>query len=509
MAKYIFFTGGVVSGLGKGITAASLGRLFKARGYKVSVLKFNPYFNMDTSNLSPYQHGEIYVTEDGREGDLVLGHYERILDENLTARNDVTSGEIYSAVISKERENMYGGVAVQVVPHITDEIKQRVTEVGESGADIVIVEVGGTVGDIETQPYMEAIRQLRGDLGKNNVAYVHVSLVPFIEVSGEQKTKPTQHSVKELQNLGIQPDVIVCRSELPLGTSSRNKLSLFCNVDKDCIIENLVSPNIYELPLKLEEEGMCRVISRKLRLEDREPDLDEWRALCDRIRANDGCGKSVKIAIVGRHVEKYDAHLSLREALKISGVNSDVKVDFIETDCATFSEETLKNADGLIITADYMTHNFDGKIAAVKYAIKHDMPVLMIGMGVKAGLMAIKDEFGLTKEPMLDGVYKGRPYFKKGAYQTRLKGGSSLQRIYGAELVSERHHHSQQINAAFIKEADAAGVAVCGTSSSDGSIDGFEMKNKKFFIGVVFCPEFISRPNHAHPLFNAFVESLK
>ena len=510
MTKYIFITGGVVSGLGKGITAASLGRLLKARGYKVTALKFNPYFNIDTTNLSPHQHGEIYVTEDGREGDLVLGHYERIMDENLSSRNDVTSGEIYSSVIAKERANLYNGVAVQVVPHITDEIKQRVFEMGKTDADIVITEIGGTVGDIETHPFIEAVRQAKSELGKANVAYIHVTLVPYIEVSGEQKTKPTQHSVKDLQNLGIQPDILVCRSDYPLGADSKNKLALFCNVDKSCIIENLVAPNLYGLPLTLEKEGLATAVLKKLGLEEREPELAsvaDIAARCERVSHED---KAVRVALIGRYVEKYDAFLSVREALILGGFVNNVNVEIVGIASDSLNETNVKDLniyDGVVLPAGFGAVDFENKQIPARFCRENDIPLLMMGMGAQAGIMEYSAAVGINNfEPIILSMRKGQPYFKKGAFNTRLNKNSRLREIYGRDLITERHHHRRQINPEIVPLLKNKGLIISG-KSSDGEVDSFELPEKRFYIGVMFRPELTSRPEEPSKLFAAFIKS--
>ncbi|MBQ4049734.1 MAG: CTP synthase [Clostridia bacterium] len=515
MAKYIFVTGGVVSGLGKGITAATLGRLLKARGYKVSALKFNPYFNVDNTFMSPFQHGEIFVTEDGREADSVLGHYERIMDENLCSLNDVTSGEIYSAVIAKERENKYDGVAVQVVPHITNEIKLRVKEIGTSDVDIVIVEIGGTVGDIESHPYLEAIRQMKSDCGKNNVAYIHVTLVPYIDVSGEQKTKPTQHSVKELQNLGIQPDVIVCRSEYPLGASSKSKLSLFCNVDKDCIIQNLVSPHLYSLPLALENEGLAKAVIRKLNLEDREPDLATLSDLANKAEKTFNGDKKLTVALVGRHVDKYDAFLSMREALTLGGIVNGIRVEIKNINSDDLNDENismLKEVDGVLIPSGFGAKDFENKQKAVEYCRINDIPTLMTGMGAQAGI----SEFAVNQvkidvdkiNPIIASEKDGQPFFKKGAYKTELKKGTLAHKIYGKSNITERHHHRRQINMAIADAVEKSGLIISGISS-EGGIDAFELADKNFFVGVMFRPELTSRPEAPNKLIVAFIKACK
>jgi len=513
MAKYIFVTGGVVSGLGRGITAATLGRLLKARGYKVTALKFNPYFNVDNTFINPFHQGEIFVTEDGREADSVLGHYERIMHENLSSVNDVTSGEIYSAVIAKERENKYNGVVVQVVPHITDEIKLRIKEIGNNDVDIVIVEIGGTVGDIESHPYLEAIRQFKSDFGKNNVAYIHVTLVPYIDVSGEQKTKPTQHSVKELQNVGIQPDVIVCRSDYPLGTSSKNKLSLFCNVDKDCIIQNLISPSLYNLPLSLEEEGLASVVLRKLSLQDRQPDLSTLTEFAKKVENTLNTNNKLSIALVGRYVDKYDAYLSMREALNLSGIYNGIKVEIKNINSDDLSKENidcLKDVDGVVIPSGFAANDFENKDIAIEYCRKNNVPTLMIGMGAQAGILEFANnelKVDVNKIPPIVSIIKdGQPFFKKGAFKSNIVKGSKLYEIYGENVIVERHHHRRQINPEIVDSLTKKGVVICA-NSQEGDVDAYELPNLKFFVGVMYRPELTSRPETPNELILSFIKN--
>jgi CTP synthase len=477
MAKFVFITGGVVSGLGKGLTAASLAMLLKARGCSVALQKIDPYFNVDSSNLSPYQHGEIFVTDDGTECDLVIGHYERIADENLDKFSDVTSGRIYSSVIAKEREGRYEGRTVQVVPHITDEIKSCIRALESRGADIIITEIGGTVGDIECHPFLEAIRQLQPEVGRDNVAYVHVTLVPYIEMSGEQKTKPTQHSVKELQNVGIQPDIIVCRSEYPIGESSKKKLSLFCNVSPDCIIENLTTDELYNVPLRLENENFAAVVLRKLRLDAPAPDLSRRREFCGRADALKSAEKSVKIGVVGKYVQKPDAYLSLTEALFYGGVALGARVQtvFIASDSLTAAnaESRLAGLDGVIVPAGFGSRGFEGKIAAAEFCRKNNIPCFMSGLGFQAGVIefarnavrmpnAVSAEFDPAAQNPLIVKRGGNLPFKKGARNTALKDGSRLASIYKATKIAERHRHKFEVNPAARAALESAGLIFCG-----------------------------------------------
>lgn len=519
MAKFVFVTGGVVSGLGKGITAASLGRLLKARGYRVTLQKFDPYFNVDSSNLSPYQHGEIFVTDDGGESDLVIGHYERFIDENLGRKNDITSGQIYSSVISKERQGYYNGGTVQVVPHITNEIKSRIRALDNDEADIVIVEIGGTVGDIETHPYLEAVRQCRAELGKGNVVYIHITYVPYIEVSHEQKTKPTQRSVKELQDVGIQPDVIVCRSDYEIDTSSKNKMSLFCNVEKDCIIQSLTTDNIYSVPLNLESQGLAKVVLRKLKMDDAQPKLEDWKAFYDKITELGTRKDGIRIVIMGKYVEKHDAYISLCEALYHSGVASDTKVtiDWMSSDRIGDKKLTkLGDYDGVIVPAGFGMRGFEGKIAAVRYARENDIPILMIGLGAQAGLIEYaRDICGIggansmemdpkTEFPVVTRSGDG---FRKGAQECILRSGSVVRRIYGADKITERHRHKYEFNKDYVKALEKKGLVFSGESPSGKYPEIFELSDKKFFIGVIFRPEFRSRPFKTHPLLDAFLQA--
>ena len=519
MTKYVVITGGVVSGVGKGITAAALGALLRARGYNVTLQKFDPYFNVDSSNLSPYQHGEIFVTEDGAETDLVIGHYERFIDGCLTGKSDITSGRVYSKVIENEREGKYDGSTVQVVPHITDEILNQLLVFDDD--TIVIVDVGGTVGDIECTPFIEAFRQLRVLRGFDNVAYVHVSFVPFIEMSGEQKTKPTQHSVKELQNVGIQPDVIVCRSDYPLESGSKKKMATFCNVRQDCIIENLTVDNILEIPLKLENEGFASVVLRKLRLEDRPANLSKWQEAV--AAAHDVGGKpALRIAVAGKYVEMHDAYVSLYEALRYSGyaIGANCETVGIGSDTITEknAEKKLKGFDGIVIPAGFGERGFEGKIACAAYARKHDVPCLMIGLGAHAAVvefardvMGIKDADSVEfdKECAQPVVYTGKTSFKKGSQVTKVKRNTRLYEAYGAEKIKMRHRHRYEINPAYTEDFEKAGMRITGKSAY-GYIDAFEFGDKKFCVGVSFQPEFNAKVGNPDKLITLFLsECLK
>ncbi len=511
MTKYVVMTGGVVSGIGKGITAASLGTLLKSRGYKVTLQKFDPYFNVDSSHLSPYQHGEVFVTDDGSETDLVIGHYERFINDNLDWRSDITSGRIYRKVIDNEREGKYDGSTVQIVPHITDEIRNQLLKFDDD--TIVIVDVGGTVGDIECTPFLEAFKQLNVLAGENNVAYVHVSYVPFIEMSGEQKTKPTQHSVKELQNVGIQPDVIVCRSDYPLELGSKKKMAAFCNVYPDCIIENLTNDRILEIPLKLEAAGFATAVLRKLKLEDREADLTEWKEVVRRAYSLKKT-KQAKIAIVGKYVEMHDAYISLYESLKYAAIDLRLtfKLDWISSDKLT-DGENLKGYDGIILPAGFGERGFDGTLTAAETARKNNIPCLMIGLGAQAGAIefarnvaglsdANSVEFGETDCPLVCG---GTTPFKKGNHLTTIKRGSVLAKAYGSSI-GMRHRHRYEINAKYADVLVKSGLSISGMSD-DGFIDAFELPSNKFHVGVTFRPEFNSKVGHPDKLISLFLSS--
>ena len=514
MTKYVVITGGVVSGIGKGITAASLGALLKARGYKVTLQKFDPYFNVDSSNLSPYQHGEIFVTDDGAETDLVIGHYERFIDECLTERSDITSGRVYAKVIANEREGKYDGSTVQVVPHITNEIRNQL--LAPDDGTIVIVDVGGTVGDIECTPFLEAFKQLRVLVGADNVAYVHVSYVPFLEMSGEQKTKPTQHSVKELLNMGIQPDVIVCRSDYPLEPGSKKKMAAFCNVKQDCIIENLTTDNILEIPLELEREGFASAVLRKLRLEDREADLGKWESAVYAAYKQEKQRK-VRIAVVGKYVEMHDAYVSLYEAVRYAGYDLCMDSEAVGVSSDGITEhnvgQKLAGFDGIIIPAGFGERGFAGKIAAARYARLHDVPCLMIGLGAHAGVVEFaRDVLGLgnadsrefdktAADPI---VCEGKTAFKKGAHATKVAEGSKLYAAYGEKEIRMRHRHRYEINPDYTAAFEKAGLAVSGVSE-EGYIDAFELPSHKFWAGVTFQPEFGAKVGKPDKLIRLFV----
>ena len=515
MTKYVVMTGGVVSGLGKGITAASLGTLLKSRGYKVTLQKFDPYFNVDSSHLSPYQHGEVFVTVDGAETDLVIGHYERFINGNLTGRSDVTSGRVYATVIDNEREGKYDGSTVQVVPHITDEIRNQLLKFDDD--TIVIVDVGGTVGDIECTPFLEAFKQLRVLAGAGNVAYVHVSYVPFIEMSGEQKTKPTQHSVKELQNVGIQPDVIVCRSDYPLEAGSKKNMAAFCNVHADCIIENLTCDRILEIPLMLEKEGFASAVLRKLKLEDRPADLTEWKSVLA-LAYDTRKTRTAKLAIVGKYVEMHDAYVSLYESVKYAAIDLKVRFELDGICSDKITAETLSQLDGydgIILPAGFGERGFEGKVLVAGYAREKNIPCLMIGMGAQAGLVefargcaGLKDANSHEFDPSADCpvICRGLVPFKKGAHATILTPGTRLAAVYGTDRIDMRHRHRYEMNPEYEKDLTAAGLVVSGRTE-EGYIDAFELPGSKFYVGVAFQPEFESKVGHPDKLIRAFVET--
>ena len=525
--KYIFVTGGVVSGLGKGITAASLGRLLKARGYKVTMQKFDPYLNVDPANMSPLQHGEVFVTEDGGEADLDLGHYERFIDENLNIDSDVTSGGIYWSLLTRERQGAFGGGTVQVIPHVTNEIKSKIFSVGaQSGADIVITEIGGTVGDMEGLPYIEAIRQVSTDVGKENCLYIHVTLVPYLSMSGEQKSKPTQHSVKELLGFGIQSDVVVCRSEIPLSDEFKSKTALFCNLRPDAVIENLDASILYEVPLMLEEAGLGRVACEKLGLTKEEPDLTEWK---DMVYRATHLSKSVKIGLVGKYVALFDAYLSVVEALKHAGIENDTDIEIKWIDSENLNEDNLEanlsDCNALIVPAGYGERGTEGMVLAAGYARRNNVPFFGIGMGMQMAavefarnVLGLADAFSTEqKEDAANAIVNIIPECKKtgdavapmrlGGKEINIQKGSRAYNIYNEETVSERHRHRYQINKDYVSQFEEAGLKLSGVAA-DGVAEIIEIPDHKWFVGTQYNPEFKSRPNRAHPLFADFVKTI-
>jgi len=527
MPKYVFVTGGVVSGLGKGITAASLGRLLKARGYNVKIQKFDPYINVDPGTMSPYQHGEVFVTEDGAETDLDLGHYERFIDENLSKNSSITSGKIYWNVINMERRGDFLGGTVQVVPHITTAIKEKVFAVGkEENTDIVITEIGGTVGDIESLPFLEAIRQVSIDVGKQDVVYIHVTLVPYLGMSGELKTKPTQHSVKELRNIGIQPDIIVCRTEKPLADDIKGKIGLFCNISADRVIENMDVESLYEAPLMLEEQGLAEKVIERLGLEKREPDLTEWKSVVEKSK---NLTKKTRIALVGKYVELHDAYISVAESLKHAGIahGAEIDINWInseEIDVSNY-EEILKDLDGILVPGGFGDRGIEGKILAIKYARENNIPFLGICLGMQMAVVeyarsvlgyadANSSEINeVTKNPVIHIMEEQKIIYEKGAtmrlgkYPCQIVDGTKMKEAYGKELIEERHRHRYEFNNAYREEFENAGLKVSGTSPDGLLVETVEIPTHKWFVAVQYHPEYKSRPNRPHPLFYQFVKA--
>jgi CTP synthase len=527
MAKYVFVTGGVTSSLGKGITAASVGRLLKARGLAVSVLKLDPYINVDPGTMSPYQHGEVFVTDDGAETDLDLGHYERFIDENLTQLSNVTTGRIYQAVIGKERRGDYLGGTVQVIPHITNEIKERIQQVARDGrADVVIVEVGGTVGDIESLPFLEAIRQMRKDVGRQNVAYVHVTLLPALMATGELKTKPTQHSVKELRGIGIQPDVIVLRSDHPVSQEIRDKIALFTDVASDAVIPAETAQTIYEVPLLFEEAGLGSLLTRELGLDDvaRPPDLESWTELVDLIKRPK---PTLEIALVGKYIELPDAYLSVIESLKHAGWahEVDVKIRWIDSELLTKDnvEETLAGIGGIVVPGGFGHRGIEGKVLAAKFARERRMPYLGLCLGLQCAVIefardvlgtedANSTEFDMfTEHPVIDFMPDQRTMQEKGGtmrlglYPARLTPGSKANAVYGTELIYERHRHRFEVNNSYRPLLEAAGMILSGQSPDGRLVEIIELRDHPWFVASQFHPEFRSRPDRPHPLFDGFI----
>ena len=527
MPKYVFVTGGVVSGLGKGITAASLGRLLKARGYKVTIQKFDPYINVDPGTMSPYQHGEVFVTDDGAETDLDLGHYERFIDESLSINNNVTTGKVYWTVLNKERRGDYLGGTVQVIPHITNEIKDRIYRVGkESNADVVITEIGGTVGDIESTPFLEAIRQFVTEVGRGNAMYIHVTLVPYIAGSNELKSKPTQHSVKELLSIGIQPHVVVCRTELEIPEDMKRKISMFCNVREEDIIQNMTAPSLYEVPMMLENEGLTDSVCHHLGLENREPDLTEWTAMTQRQHNAD---KDVTIGLVGKYVQLHDAYLSVAEALRHAGyaLGAEVDIRWIDSETITESdaEAVLGALDGIIVPGGFGQRGINGMILTAKYAREHHVPYFGICLGMQIAVIeyarhaagiadADSGEFNELCENKVidfmpgqsDEIDKGGT-LRLGAYPCVIRPGTTMERCYGTLEISERHRHRYEFNNDYREALTSAGLVLSGLSPDGRLVETVELTDQPFFVGVQYHPEFKSRPNHAHPLFKGFVQA--
>ena len=527
MRKYIFVTGGVVSGLGKGITAASLGRLLKARGLAVAAQKLDPYINVDPGTMSPYQHGEVYVTEDGAETDLDLGHYERFIDEDLNRYSNLTTGKVYWNVLNKERRGEYLGSTVQVIPHITNEIKEFVYSVGKkTDADIIITEIGGTTGDIESQPFLEAARQVGLEQGKENTLYIHVTLVPFLHGSDEHKTKPTQHSVKELQGMGIAPDIIVLRCDEPLEPEIFRKIAMFCNVKSDCVIENRTLPILYEAPLMLEEKDFSLIVCRELGLWTRAPDLQEWKAMVERIRS---LRRVLRIGLVGKYVQLHDAYLSVAEALRHAGYAQDARVEirWIDSEgiCPENAAEILSGCDGLIIPGGFGSRGVDGMIAAAQYARERDIPCLGICLGMQVMVIeyarnvcglpeADSGEFNpASPHRVIDFLPDQTPDREKGgtlrlgAWPCSIRPGSRMDACYGLREIRERHRHRYEFNNDYRGLLEENGLCLCGISPDGVIVEAVELSEKRFYLGVQFHPEFKSRPNRPHPLFAGLISA--
>lgn len=526
--KYVFVTGGVVSGLGKGITAASLGRLLKARGYRVTIQKFDPYINVDPGTMSPYQHGEVFVTDDGAETDLDLGHYERFVDENLSVNSNITTGKIYWNVLNKERRGDYLGGTVQVIPHITNEIKDKVYRVGkDSNTDVVITEIGGTVGDIESTPFLEAIRQAGIEVGRENSMYIHVCLVPFITGSNELKSKPTQHSVKELLSVGIQPDVLVLRSERQIPPDMQKKIALFCNVEAKDVIQNLTAPSLYEVPLWLEEEGLADTVCSHLGLANNKPDLDEW---IDMVQMQKSATKEITIGLVGKYIELEDAYLSVAEALRHAGFanGANVEINWIQSDEITDDNagEKLKGCDGIIVPGGFGDRGIEGMISAIKYARENLVPMFGVCLGMQmsvvdfarncAGLKgAFSGEFGKSEYSVIDIMDNQKDVTEKGGtmrlglYPCKLAEGTISREVYGEDLIYERHRHRYEFNNEFRKVLKEAGLVLAGVSPDNKLVEIIELKRDvhPWFVGVQFHPEFKSRPNRPQPLFKDFLRA--
>jgi CTP synthase len=527
MAKFVFITGGVVSSIGKGIVAASLGRLLKSRGYNVSILKLDPYLNVDPGTMSPFQHGEVFVTEDGAETDLDLGHYERFTDTAMSRLNSVTTGSIYQSVINKERRGAYNGGTVQVIPHITGEIRERIHRVAaNSGADVVITEIGGTVGDIESLPFLEAIREFRGDVGRQDLAYIHVTLLPFIGTSGELKTKPTQHSVKELRSIGIQPDVLVCRSDREINEDLKRKIGGFCGVPNRAVIPSLDADTIYAVPLTLEEGGLCREVLDVLQLTDHESDMTAWSQLVHNLR---NPGPSVKVALVGKYVQLNDAYLSVVEALRHACIAQDASLDLhwvcaeqIETDGA---DALLRGMDAVVVPGGFGNRGVDGKIAAIRWAREQRVPFLGLCLGMQTAVIEwARNQAGLpeatseeldpsTPHPVIhllpeqqDVVDLGGT-MRLGVYPCRIAPDTLAERLYGEQVVYERHRHRFEFNNAYRNLFLEAGYLVSGTSPDGRLVELIELKGHPFFTACQYHPEFLSRPGRPHPLFRGLIEA--
>ncbi len=527
--KYIFVLGGVVSGLGKGITAASLGRLLKSRGLRVTMQKLDPYLNFDPGTMNPLQHGEVFVTEDGAETDLDLGHYERFIDENLSKHSNITSGKVYFSVIDNERNGVYAGSTVQMIPHITNEIKDKIRINAETAqVDVAIVEVGGTVGDYESLPFLEAVRQFSVEVGTENCMYIHVALIPFLTPSNELKTKPAQHSVKELLSLGIQPDILVCRSDRELGADIKHKIALFCNVKPECIIENINMPSLYEVPLALEAEGLAEQVIKRLNLTCKEKDLSDWIAMVDMSKK---ATTKLNIGLVGKYTDLHDAYLSVVEALKHAAIFNqvDLNLQWVESesvDCDTV-EEHLKGLDGILIPGGFGVRGIEGKICTAQYAREKKIPFLGLCLGMQIAIIEYARNVGKlegansiemdpdTMYPVINYLPGQNEYsmlggtLRLGKYPCKLKENSKAREAYQSDMIDERHRHRFEVNNEFRDQLEAIGLSICGTSPNGGIVEMVEIVNHPWYMACQFHPEFKSRPNRPHPLFMAFMKAAK
>lgn len=524
MSKFIFVTGGVVSGLGKGITAASLGRLLKSRGFKIAAQKLDPYINIDPGTMNPCQHGEVFVTEDGAETDLDLGHYERFIDEDLNKFSNLTTGKVYWNVLNRERRGDYLGETIQVIPHITNEIKEFIYNASNK-SEILITEIGGTIGDIESQPFLEAIRQIALEVGKQNCLFIHVTLVPYLKASNEHKSKPTQHSVKEMRALGLNPDIIVMRSDEPIEASIRQKISLFCNVKPDCVIENQTISNLYEAPIMLEDQNFSEIVCRELALPLNEINIKEWEDMCMRAKQP---SKKVKIGLVGKYIKLQDSYISVVESLKHAGVYNDaeVEIDWIEAEDIT--EDNMKNLeglDGILVPGGFGDRGIEGKILACKYARENNIPYFGICLGMQIAAIeyarnvlgysdANSTEFDSnTKHAIIDFMPDQNDVLEKGgtmrlgSYPCIIKPGTIMEKAYGSLNITERHRHRYEFNNIFRSEFEEKGIVFAGTSPDQRLVEAIEIPANKFFIGVQYHPEFKSRPNKAHPIFREFIKA--
>ena len=524
--KYIFITGGVVSGLGKGITAASLGRLLKSRGLKVTAQKLDPYLNVDPGTMNPVQHGEVFVTDDGAETDLDLGHYERFIDESLSQNSNLTSGRVYWKVISDERKGIYGGQTIQIIPHVTNEIKRYINRNADTGADVCLVEIGGTVGDIESQPFLEAIRQFAVEVGRENCLFIHVTLVPYLAASDELKSKPTQHSVKEMLSIGISPDIIVCRTEHPLTDDIKNKIALFCNVDKECVIENNNCDILYAVPMMLKEQHMDDVVIKKLGIKCGERDLADWEHMLEALR---NPKQTVKIAMVGKYVELHDSYISVNEALKHGGIETRSAVDIIWIDSETLEgdnvdlDKILGDMDGILVPGGFGSRGIEGKINACQYARTHGIPYLGICLGMQIAIIEFsRHVLGLndansaeinpdTPYPVIDILPEQKDVtdmggtMRLGQYPCALNPESKSYQLYGASMIYERHRHRYEVNNDYRNDLLSGGMIFAGTSPDNHIVEMVEIPEHPWFVACQFHPEFKSRPNKPHPLFRGFV----